>query len=364
MDMKRTALNRIHHELGGRMVEFAGWDMPVMYTSIIDEHMAVRDAVGFFDVSHMGDIDVKGKDTIQYMRKMYTNDAARSGLHEMKYTLLCNEQGLILDDMIFYKWADDHFFVIPNGATADMVYDWLTSHVEDEDVELTHTTLDNYCLALQGPKAVKTLSKLTSKDLKAMEFFTFDSVNLGVGDKVMTCRSGYTGEDGFELVGPNDQAEELWKAVMDAGKEFGIKAIGLGARDTLRLEKGFLLSGTDFNKDRTPLEAGVDWAVKWDDHDFICKEAMLKQKEENTFQRFRGFQIIDRGIPRHGCVIERKGEQVGIVTSGTMSPVLRKGIALGYIDKKFKKASKKVDIVVRGKKLKAKVVKPPFVPNK
>jgi len=360
--MKKTAVTHIHRELGARMMEFAGWDMPVMYTSIIDEHLAVRNSAGLFDVSHMGDVTITGKDTIPYMRKLFTNDAARSDIGEMKYTLLCNEKGQIIDDMIFYKWTDEHFFVIPNGATNDMVFDWFTKQREG-DVELKHHTEDWYCYALQGPKAVKVLSKISKDELKSMPFFTFKAADLGVGDKVMTCRSGYTGEDGFELVGPNDQGEELWKAIMEAGKESDIKPIGLGARDTLRLEKGFLLSGTDFNMDRTPLEAGVDWAVKWD-HDFIGKEFILKQKEENTFERFRGFLVTEKGIPRHGCKIEKDGEEIGVVTSGTMSPVLRKGIALGYIKKKYKKAGKQVDIIVRGRKLKAEVAKPPFVPNK
>jgi aminomethyltransferase len=360
--VKRTAVNKMHHELGGRMVEFAGWDMPIMYTSIIDEHMAVREGVGLFDVSHMGDVTMTGKDTIPFMRKLFTNDAARSEEGEMKYTLLCNEKGLIIDDMIFYKRSDTHFFVIPNGATDEKVFKWFKEQHEG-DVDLKHHTLDWFCFALQGPKAIKTLAKVTKDDVRSMKFFTFKDVDLGVGDKVMTCRSGYTGEDGFELVGPNEQAEDLWKALMDAGKEHSIKPIGLGARDTLRLEKGFLLSGTDFNMDRTPLEAGVDWAVKWD-HDFIGKEALLKQKDGNDFDRFRGLLMIDKGIPRHGCRIEHDGNEIGTVTSGTMSPVLRKGIALGYIKRKFKKAGKEVDIVVRDKRLKAEVVKPPFVANK
>jgi aminomethyltransferase len=362
VNIKKTALNHIHRALGGNMVEFAGWDMPIWYTSIIDEHMAVRNSVGIFDVSHMGDITIKGKGTMDFLSKIFTNDPRRCAVGDMRYTHLCNEKGQVMDDMIMYKYADDHFFVVPNGATADMVWAWFQKHAKGFKVEMKNTTVDWYCIAVQGPHGFETVQKLTKEDLSPMKFFSFREVDLGVGDKVMTCRSGYTGEDGFELVGPNKFAEPLWKKLMAAGKEFGIKPIGLGARDTLRLEKGFLLSGSDFHNDRTPLECGVGWAVKLD-HDFIGKGPIEKQKQKDDYGRFRGFICTEPGIPRHGCKIEVNGKEIGPVTSGTMSPVLKKGIALGFVPKQYMAAGTKVDIIVRDKKIKAEIHDFPMVPD-
>jgi len=362
-EIKKTALNHIHHKIGGNMVEFAGWDMPIWYTSIIDEHMAVRNSVGIFDVSHMGDVTITGKDTIKFLQKIFTNDAARCEVWDMRYTHLCNEKGQVMDDMIMYKYSDDHFFVVPNGATAEMVFKWFKKQSKGFDVKLTDTTRDWFCIAVQGPKGFATVQELTKEDLKPMKFFSFREVDLGVGQKIMTCRSGYTGEDGFELVGPNKFAEPLWNKLMEAGKKFGIKPIGLGARDTLRLEKGFLLSGSDFHNDRTPLECGVEWAVKLD-HEFIGKGPIEKQKAKDDYPRFRGFICLEPGIPRHGCKIEVNGKEIGPITSGTMSPVLKKGIALGFVPKQYKEPGTKVDIVIRDKRVKAEVVKPPMVPDR
>jgi aminomethyltransferase len=357
--MKLTPLHDWHVASGAKMVEFAGFHMPIQYTSIIEEHLAVRNAVGLFDVSHMGQVFLKGKDVMNFMHTMFTNDAARAKPGEMKYTHLCDEKGHTKDDMIFYRRGEEDFMVIPNASTTDMAVAWFKKHAKGK-VTIDNQSDNYFCLALQGPKAFDVMAKMGYPDLKNMGFFTFKEMDLGTGEPIFVCASGYTGEKGFELVGPNKHAAKLWGRMMEAGKEFGIKPIGLGARDTLRLEKGFLLSGSDFHEDRTPLETGVEWAVKWE-HDFIGKQPMLKQKEAGNYQRFVGMKMTERGVPRGHMDIEVGGKKVGMTTSGTMSPCLKIGVALGYVDKEYKAVGTKVDIVIRDKRVKAEVAKLPMV---
>jgi len=358
--MKKTALNDVHRELGAKMVEFAGYEMPIQYSSIIEEHMAVRKSVGLFDVSHMGDLKITGSGSVDFISYLFTNDVHRADIGEMKYGMVCDEKGRIIDDMIVYRTGEDDVFVIPNASMVDTIYTWFSEH-NDRGLKIENLSDSMFCLALQGPRAVEVLKKVAGEEVAGMEFFTFRFMDLlNSGREIMVARSGYTGEDGFELVGDNDMAREVWDALMEAGKEYSIMPVGLGARDTLRLEKGFLLSGQDFHRDRTPVEANAEWAVKWE-HEFMGRDAMLAQKEGGNYELFVGIRLTDKGVPRHGYSIHRGGDRIGTVTSGTLSPMLNTGIALGYVAKEHSGPETEVEINIRGKMVKGTVVKLPFV---
>lgn len=357
--MKKTPLFEIHRELGAKMVEFAGFVMPIQYTSIIDEHLAVRNNVGIFDVSHMGDITVHGDGAAELLSYLFTNDVKRAEHMELKYTHMLNDDGKIIDDMIATRISDDEFFIVPNAATTEKVYRWFNEHNE-HNVKIEIVSDAYVCYAVQGPKSEKVLQRITGYDLKELKFFYACWTDVGPVKNVLVSRSGYTGEDGFELIAPSRLAAPLWKAIMRSGEDYNIKPVGLGARDTLRLEKGFLLSGQDFNEDRTPLEANHEWVIKWD-HEFIGKEALLKQKDEGIKELLVGISMDDKGIPRHGYKIKKNGEVVGEVTSGTMSPILKKGIALGYVKKEYSSPDTEMTVEIHGKDRKCHVVKLPFV---
>ncbi len=362
--MKRTPLYEKHKALGAKLIEFGGWEMPVQYSGIIEEHLAVRNDAGLFDVSHMGDVVIKGKDAMEFVQRVQTNSFLKCEVGRMKYCHICNEKGFTIDDMIMARTGESEFFTVPNASMTETDFNWMKKvreSMKGKDVVLENISDKLGALALQGPKAQKILQKLTKFDLSTIKPFYFAKLKLG-NTKVesMVSRSGYTGEDGFEIVSPNETTVELWDAIMAAGKEFGIKPIGLGARDTLRLEMGYLLSGQDFHENRTPVEAGAEWGVKWD-HDFIGKEPMLKVKESGTYDRFVGFELLEKGVPRTHMEIMKDGKKIGEVTSGTISPMTKKGIALGYVKHDYKAPGTEVEIVIRDKPTKAKVVMPPFV---
>jgi len=363
-NMKRTPLYEKHKLLGAKLIEFGGWEMPVQYTGIIEEHMAVRNDAGLFDVSHMGDIVIKGKDAMEFVQKVQTNSFLKCEVGRMKYCHVCNEKGYTIDDMIMSRLGETEFFTIPNASMTDVIYKWMLKvreKMKGKEIIIENISDKLGALALQGPKAQKILQKLTSYDLSRIKPFYFAKLRLGkTKEESMVSRSGYTGEDGFEIVSPNSVTVELWDEILEAGKEYGIKPIGLGARDTLRLEMGYLLSGQDFHENRTPIEANAEWAVKWD-HDFIGKEAMLKQKESGKYDRFVGFELLDKGVPRTHMEVVKNGKKIGEVTSGTISPMLKKGIALGYVNYEYKEVGTEVEIMIRDKGVKAKVVMPPFV---
>lgn len=353
------------------MVDFFDWHMPIMYTSIIEEHLTVRNSVGLFDVSHMGNFNIFGNDALPFLQRIFTTDMALAKKGALRYTHILNEQGKIIDDMICAKLEDDKFFCIPNASMIETDYKWFTRHTshadEFPDINIENVSDDYAIIALQGPNAASTLQKITSYDLSSMNLFEWADIlleSVSDGKKFTVWHSGYTGEDGFELMVKREYAVKVWNELFDAGREYGIKPIGLGARDTLRLEKGFLLSGVDFHEDRTSLETNwnFEWAVDLEGHDFIGKDKLLAQKVQGDYELFVGIELTARGIPRPGYPIVKAGEPIGCVTSGTMIPKTdgtKVGIALGYVPQKYSEPGTEVEIEIRGRAVEGRIAKLP-----
>ena len=361
--VKRSPLYELQKKLRARFTEFAGFEMPIQYTSIKDEHLAVRNSVGLFDVSHMSNVWITGEDAEKLISLVTVEDASRIGDKKSQYTAILRADGTVIDDTIFMHLGDK-FMMIPNAGMSETVTKWLNEKAKEHNLDATaeNVSKDFVILAIQGPESSDTLQKLTDTDLKTVGFFECQYIDI-TGVNCIISHTGYTGELGFELqITPPKKAEDLFYKILDAGKEFGIKPIGLGARDTLRLEKCFILAGNEFEGGRTPLEAVMSWTINWD-HEFIGKDALLKQKEQGDYERLTSLECIDKGIPRHGCEIQKDGKKIGKVTSGTLSPCLNKGIAMGYAHPDFREKDSILDIIVRDKPIKAKVVKPPFVPK-
>jgi len=353
----RTALHGKHVELGAKMTDFGGWEMPLWYSSIIDEHMAVRKAAGLFDVSHMGDLFIRGPDALGFIDTVQTNHFGKLGIGGMKYCHILNDDGNIIDDTIITRLDEEEYLLVPNAGMTPTVLSWLNEHADGLDVEIEDRS-GMFCVALQGPKAADVFE--TAAGAKGdMEFFTMRRMTIAGVDCLVEA-SGYTGEQGYEIMGPPEGAHAVWDAIMEAGTGSGLRPCGLGARDTLRLEKCFLLSGQDFDADRTPLETTYDFVLKWD-HDFIGKEALQAQKDADDYDRWTAFRLEGKGVPRHGDPILVDGETAGRVTSGGMSPVLKVGIALGYVPVDLTKVGTKVTIEIRGRPVEAVVVEKPFV---
>ncbi len=357
---KRTALYQKHQELGAKIIPFAGYEMPVRYTSDLDEHHCVRERVGIFDVSHMGEFMVEGQGALGLIQYVISNDASKLVDGKIQYACLPNGKGGIVDDLLVYKLADNRYMLVVNASNIDKDWEWINQH-NSFGATLKNIS-DSYSLfAVQGPKAVATLQKLTSHDLSTMAYYTFDTLNFAGKKGVIVSATGYTGAGGFEVYIRNEFALEVWNKIMEAGEEYGIQPIGLGARDTLRLEKGYCLYGNDIDDTTSPIEAGLGWVTKFT-KDFIDKEILLKQKESGVNRKLVGLKMIDKGIPRsHYTVENMKGESIGEITSGSISPVLGVGIAMGYLKTDFSAAGTEVNVVVRNRKLKAEVVKFPFV---
>ena len=359
----RSPLYNIQKDLGAKFIEFAGFEMPIQYSSIKDEHFTVRKTAGLFDVSHMSNIWITGKDAEKLVSLVTVEDASRIEDGKSQYTALLKEDGTVIDDTIFMHLGDK-YMMIPNAGMSETVTKWLNEKAKEHNLDATaeNVSKDFVILAIQGPKSRDTLQKLTDTNLKTVGFFECQYTDIA-GINCIISHTGYTGELGFELqITPPEKAKDMFYKILDAGKEFGIKPIGLGARDTLRLEKCFILAGNEFEGGRTPLEAIMSWTINWD-HDFIGKEAILKQKEKGDYERLTSLECIDKGIPRHGCKIQKDGKKIGKVTSGTLSPCLNKGIAMGYVHPDFREKDSILEIIIRDKPVKAKVVKPPFVPK-
>ncbi len=360
--MKRTPFFEIHKQYNAKIVEFAGYEMPVEYVGIKEEHLTVRNGVGVFDVSHMGEIWVKGSKALPFLQKVTSNDVAALKPGQAQYSCFPNGKGGIVDDLLVYFFEHEKYMLVVNASNIEKDYNWLVSQ-NDLGAELENASDRIAQLAIQGPKAVQVLQKLTDTDLGAIKYYTFTVGNFAGIDNVIISATGYTGAGGFELYFYNQYSEKIWEAIFEAGTEEGIKPIGLGARDTLRLEMGFCLYGNDIDDTTSPIEAGLGWITKFADHkEFIDKPLFLKQKTEGTSRRLRGFEMIDRGIPRHGYEItDADGAVIGVVTSGTQSPILGKGIGMGYVATAHSNIGSEIYIQVRGKLLKAKVVKVPFI---
>jgi aminomethyltransferase len=358
--MKNVPLNDLHVKLGGKMVPFAGYNMPVRYSSDIEEHMTVRKGVGVFDVSHMGEFLVKGPNALDLIQRVTSNDASKLVDGQAQYSCLPNETGGIVDDLIVYKVKDNDYLIVVNASNIEKDWNWI-SKFNTKGVDMKNISDDTCLFAVQGPKAIDVLQKLTKVDLKSIKYYHFTIGELdGVKDVVIS-NTGYTGAGGFEIYVPNQQAEKIWNSIFAAGKEFDIKPIGLGARDTLRLEMGFCLYGNDIDDTTSPIEGGLGWITKFT-KDFTNSAAIKKQKEEGVKRKLVGFKMIDKGIPRHDYEIkDASGKVVGKVTSGTMSPVLGIGIGLGYVSNENAAVGQEIFISVRNKDLKAQVSKLPLI---
>lgn len=355
MSLKRTALHAEHVKLGARMVEFGGFDMPVQYTSILDEHEAVRKAAGLFDVSHMSNLWVTGPDAVATLTKALVADASRVPVGGTKYSVVLRDDATILDDLYVFH-VPRGYHVIPNAGQNEVVASRIRSLGKAPVEDVTSKTA---ILALQGPKAASILSEALGRSFDDVKRFHLTQAPQ-LGQDAFISRTGYTGEDGFELVFPAERSPEVWNRLLEVGKPHGLKPAGLGARDTLRLEKGYCLAGNEFAGGRTPLEAGLSWVIAWD-HDFAGKPLLEKQKAEGPKRKLVGLRAVEKGIPRHGMPVVQNGREVGAVTSGTMSPILKEGIALAYVESAFAPIGTKLDIMVRDKAVAAEVVKLPFV---
>ncbi len=360
--MQQTVLNDIHTDLGAKMVPFAGFDMPVEYSGINTEHIAVRQSAGIFDVSHMGEFWVKGPNARKLIQYVTSNDVAALPVGKAQYSCLPNKDGGIVDDLIVYHYEEEKYMLVVNASNIEKDWNWINDN-NTFDAELEDASAQLSLIALQGPKAEEILQQLTEVDLSSVSYYSFTIGKVANADKVIISNTGYTGSGGFELYVYNDDAPELWNAIMEAGKEYGLLPAGLGARDTLRLEAGLALYGNDLTDTTSPIEAGLGWITKLvDGNNFISRDLFEKQKTEGVEKRLKGFVLQERGIPRQGYeIVDAEGNSIGEVTSGTMSPILKHGIGMGYLKKGYWKPETEIFIRIRNKNLKAQVVKPPFV---
>jgi aminomethyltransferase len=358
--MKSTALTNKHISLGAKMVPFAGYNMPVSYTGLNEEHLTVRNGVGVFDVSHMGEFRLKGEKALDLIQQVTSNDASKLTNGKVQYSCLPNKDGGIVDDLLVYRFKADEYYLVVNASNIEKDWNWI-KQFNTYGVEMLDMSDNTSLLAVQGPKAILALQKLTSVDLTKMEYYTFCVDKMAGMDNVIISNTGYTGAGGFEIYVNNADAEKMWNAIFEAGQEFGIKPIGLGARDTLRLEMGFCLYGNDIDDTTSPIEAGLGWITKFT-KDFTNRAAIEAQKTTGVSKKLVGFEMIDRGIPRHDYPIaDSTGAIIGKVTSGTQSPSLNKAIGMGYVKSEFASVDKDIFIIIRDKPVKAKVVKLPFL---
>ncbi|WGF91898.1 glycine cleavage system aminomethyltransferase GcvT [Aequorivita marisscotiae] len=357
--MKNVALSHIHEQLGAKMVPFAGYNMPVSYEGVNTEHQTVRNAVGVFDVSHMGEFLVSGPEALNLIQKVCSNDASKVSVGQAQYTCLTNETGGIVDDLIIYRIEDQKWLLVVNASNIDKDWAWISKY-NTMGAEMRNLSDDYSLLAIQGPKAIEAMQSLTSEDLNAIKFYHFKVADFAGIEHVIISATGYTGSGGFEIYCKNSEVEQVWNKVMEAGKDFGIRPIGLAARDTLRLEMGFCLYGNDISDTTSPLEAGLGWITKFT-KDFVNSENLKKQKEEGVKRKLIGFELNERGIPRHDYEIaDKDGNTIGIVTSGTMAPSLNKAIGLGYVTVENSTPGTEIFIQIRNKPVAATVVKTPF----
>ncbi len=359
-EFKKTALHSWHAAAGAKMVEFAGYDMPVRYTSDKEEHFAVRQGVGIFDVSHMGEFMLRGPQALALIQKVISNDAAKLFDGKAMYAYLPNEEGGVVDDLLVYRINSEEYLLVVNASNIEKDWNWISQH-NTMQATLENISEQTSLFAVQGPQAAQVLQRLTEVPLAEMAYYTFTKGKLAGVEDVIISATGYTGSGGFELYLPNEAAPAVWEAILEAGKPEGIQPIGLGARDTLRLEKGFCLYGNDIDDSTNPLEAGLGWVTKFN-KEFINSEALKASKEAGLKRKLVAFKMLDKGIPRgHYAILDAQGEKIGEVTSGTMSPSLNLGIGLGYVPVELSELGTEIFIEVRNKSLKAEVVKLPFL---
>ncbi len=361
-DLKCTPLNDWHRERGGKMVDFGGWDMPIQFSGILAEHEAVRQRAGLFDVSHMGEVRITGGDALTFIQQLVTNDAGVLEPGQAQYTVMTDESGGIIDDLLVYRLDDDDYLLVINAATTPKDVAWIEQQAAriGGSFDLENQSDAWAQLALQGPRSEAVLSRILSIDLASIAYYRFAFTEYA-GERALVSRTGYTGEDGFEVYLPPDHAPQLADEILTAGADDDVVPVGLGARDTLRLEAGMHLYGNDMDESRSPVEANLCWLIKPDKGDFVGREALVYQMENGTAERLVGFELVERGVPRHGYVLcAPDGASVGEVTSGTFGPTLRKGIGLGYVPADMTTPETELHVDVRGRKLAATVVKTPF----
>jgi aminomethyltransferase len=357
--MKNTALAHIHESLGAKMLPFAGYNMPILYEGVNAEHETVRNDVGVFDVSHMGEFLLSGPNALALIQKVTSNDASTLSIGRAQYSCLPNDNGGIVDDLLVYKMKDEQYLLVVNASNIDKDWKWISAH-NDLGVEMRNLSDDYSLLAIQGPKAVEAMQSLTSVDLSAIPYYHFEVGDFAGINDVIISATGYTGSGGFEIYCKNSEVEQIWNKVFEAGKDFGIKPIGLAARDTLRLEMGFCLYGNDINDTTSPIEAGLGWITKFN-KEFTNSENLKKQKEAGVSKKLVAFEMQERSVPRHDYeIVDKTGNVIGIVTSGTMSPSLNKGIGMGYVTTENSAIDSEIFIRIRKNDVPAKVVKLPF----
>ena len=363
LKLKSTPLNSIHRKLAGRMVEFGGWDMPVQYAAgTVEEHARTRTHAGLFDVSHMGEVDVRGPDAVTFVNGLVSNDAAKLVDEQAQYSALTTPEGTVIDDLLVYRFAEDHLLLVVNAGTTDKDWDWISSHRENEDIELRNVSADYCQIALQGPDALGILQKLTRLPLSEIKYYHFREGEVD-GVPAIVSRTGYTGEDGFEVYASPDKAEQLWNSILAAGSfgaDDGVLPCGLAARNTLRLEAGMCLYGHEIDETTTLLEANLGWITKLNKSDFIGRDRLLAQKEEGIGRKLVGFEVTDRGIARDGQDVLIDGQRVGRVTSGSPAPFLKKNIGMAYVPVEFANEGRAIEIDVRGRMVAAQIVPLPF----
>lgn len=358
--MKNTALTQTHEALGAKIVPFAGYNMPVSYEGVNVEHETVRNAVGVFDVSHMGEFLIGGPNALPLIQKVCSNDASKLTIGKAQYSCLPNETGGIVDDLIVYRIKKEQYLLVVNASNIEKDWNHISKYNAEFNAEMRDISEGYSLLAIQGPKAVEAMQSLTSENLSAIKFYNFVVGDFAGIEHVIISATGYTGSGGFEIYCKNEEVQQIWDKVLEAGADFGIKPIGLAARDTLRLEMGYCLYGNDINDETSPFEAGLGWITKFN-KDFVNSEALEKEKARGAERKLIAFELDERGIPRHDYdIVDNQGKKIGIVTSGTMSPSMGKGIGLGYVPKVFAEVGGKINIQIRKKAISATVVKLPF----
>lgn len=358
--LKKTSLYDNHKENGGKIINFSGWALPVEYEGIMAEHEAVRNAAGLFDVSHMGEVKVGGNQAFEYIQNLITNDISSLKDNQAIYTLMCYPDGGIVDDLLVYKFSKDHYLLVINASNIEKDLKWMKDHMNHYDVEVINISDDVSEIAIQGPKAEEILQKTTDTKLSELKFFHCKANVKIAGANCLISRTGYTGEDGFEIYLKHNEASKVWNELLSSGKEMGIKPAGLGARDTLRFEAGLPLYGNELSQDITPLEAGLGFFTKLDKGDFVGKDALQAQKKEGVKRKIVGFEMEEKGIPRHEYEVLSDGSQIGSVTTGYFSPTLKKNIGLAMVDVDFTAVGTPIEIKIRKRILKAKVISKKF----
>ncbi|MEW6734435.1 MAG: glycine cleavage system aminomethyltransferase GcvT [Acidobacteriota bacterium] len=362
-DLKRTPLNLVHHQLGAKMVDFTGWEMPIQYEGTIPEHMAVRTAAGLFDVSHMGEIEITGRDALALVQLVTSNDVAKLQDNQIHYSGLMTEQGTFVDDILVHRFSREHYFLCVNAANTEKDFEWIKLHSANLDVEVKNTSNQYFQIALQGPRALEILQPLVDVELAAVKYYWFIHAQLA-SVPVLLSRTGYTGEDGFEIYGPPDEASKIWNEILTAGRSQGLVPAGLAARNTLRLEAKMMLYGHDIDDTTTVLEADLGWILKLTKGDFLGRDRLAKQKEEGVQRKVVGFEVLEKVPVRDGYPVLVDGREVGKVTSGSPAPFLKKNIGLTYLPVEKTKIGQEFAVQVRGREIGVRVVETPFYKRK